>query len=69
MNEPEIPSWFLNAVILFLAVQTCLMGLACVLIREWGGTLNRKLHRIESNTRNAADALTAENEHAVDKAG
>jgi hypothetical protein len=67
MNEPVIPSWFLNSVIFFLSVQTGLLALACVLIREWGGTLNRKLHRIESNTRHTASALGPENENALGK--
>ena len=62
MNESVIPSWFMVAVVLFALAQTGLLLLACVLIREWGGNLNRKLHRIDSNTRHAASALAPEGE-------
>ena len=67
MNESVIPSWFMVAVILFALAQTVLLSLACVLIREWGGNLNRKLHRIDSNTRHAASALAPENEEVLGK--
>ena len=67
MNESVIPSWFMVAVILFALAQTGLLLLACVLIREWGGNLNRKLHRIDSNTRHAASALAPEDEEVLGK--
>lgn len=67
MNESAIPSWFMTVVILFALVQTGLLMLACVLIRDWGSTLNRKLHRIESNTRHAAGALAPEREEVLGK--
>ena len=60
MNESVIPDWFMLAMIVLALAQTGLLVLACVLIREWGGTLNRKLHRIESNARHAASALAPE---------
>jgi hypothetical protein len=53
--------------IFFALTQTGLLVLACVLIREWGGNLNRKLHRIESNTRHAAGALAREEEEVLGK--
>jgi hypothetical protein len=67
MNESVIPSWFMMVVILLALAQTVLLALACVLIREWGGNLNRKLHRIESNTRHAASALAPGQEEVLDK--
>jgi len=65
MNESVIPSWFMVVTILFALTQTGLLVLACVLIREWGGNLNRKLHRIESNTRHAASALAPEEDEVL----
>jgi hypothetical protein len=67
MNESVIPSWFMVVMIFFALTQTGLLVLACVLIREWGGNLNRKLHRIESNTRHAAGALAREEEEVLGK--
>jgi hypothetical protein len=60
MNESVIPSWFMAVMIFIALAQTALLVVACVLIREWGGNLNRKLHRIESDTRHAASALEPE---------
>jgi hypothetical protein len=67
MNESVIPSSFMIVVILIALAQTALLMLACMLIREWGGNLNRKLHRIESNTRHAASALAPEQEEVLGK--
>ena len=67
MNESVVPSWFMMAVILIGLAQMGLLALACVLIREWGGNLNRKLHRIESSTRHAASALAPEQEEVLGK--
>jgi hypothetical protein len=61
-NEFVIPSWSMEVMIVLMLAQTGLLVLACVLIRQWGGNLNRKLHRIESNTRHAANALAPEKE-------
>lgn len=57
MNEYVVPNWFMQAMVFFALAQTILLFVACKLIRVWAGTLNRKLHRIESNTRHAAIAL------------
>jgi hypothetical protein len=65
MNESGIPDWFMSAMIVFALAQTGLLLLACVLIREWAGNLNRKLHRIESNTRHAASALAPEEDEVL----
>ena len=62
MNEPLIPEWFLDLTALCLVAQTCLLVFLCGLVRLWAGNLNRKLHRIESNTRHAADAACKEGE-------
>ena len=62
MNEPVIPHWFMAAITFFALAQTVLLCLACVLIRVWAGNLNRKLHRIESNTRHSPGARTPEKE-------
>ena len=67
MNKYVIPSWFMMAVILIGLAQAGLLALACELIRDSGGNLNRKLHRIESNTRHAANALAPETEDVADK--
>jgi hypothetical protein len=67
MNESVVPSWFMMVVILLALAQTGLLVLVCILIREWGGNLNRKLHRIESNTRHAASALAPEQEEVLGK--
>jgi len=67
MNESVSPNWFMEAMVFLALAQTVLLLLACVLIRDWGGKLNRKLHRIESNTRHAASALTPEEEEVLDK--
>jgi hypothetical protein len=51
MNESVIPNWFMEAMIVLALAQTGLLLVACLLIRESAGNLNRKLHRIESHTR------------------
>jgi len=60
MNESVIPNWFMEAMIVLALAQAGLLVVVCVLIREWAGNLNLKLHRIESNTRQAASALAPE---------
>ena len=65
MNESVIPSWFMVVMILFAVAQTALLFLAYVFIRVWGSKLNRKLHRIESNTRHAASALAPEEDEVL----
>jgi hypothetical protein len=65
MNDSVIPSWFMVAMILFAVAQTALLFLAYVFIRVWGSKLNRKLHRIESNTRHAASALAPEEDEVL----
>ena len=65
MNDSVIPSWFMVAMILFSVAQTALLSLAYVFIRVWGSKLNRKLHRIESNTRHAASALAPEEDEVL----
>ena len=40
-------------------------SLACWLMCEWFSKLNRKLHRIESNTRHTAEAVTPEGDEVV----
>jgi hypothetical protein len=67
MNESGIPSWFPVVMVFFALAQTGLLLLACVLIWDWGRKLNRKLHRIESNTRHAASALAPEEEEVSGK--
>jgi hypothetical protein len=67
MNEPVIPGWFLESVVFALVLQTILLFCACFLIRDWSSKLNRKLHRIESNTRHAAKALGHKEEEDLDK--
>lgn len=60
MNEYVIPNWFMQAMVFCAVAQIILLLVACKLIRVWAGTLNRKLHRIESNTRHAAISLAPE---------
>ncbi len=67
MNDPGIPGWFMVVMLILALAQTGLLVLACVLIRNWAGTLNRKLHRIESNTRHVASVLAPEDEGASGK--
>jgi hypothetical protein len=67
MNESVIPNWFMEAMIVLALAQAGLLVVVCVLIREWAGNLNRKLHRIESNTRQAASALAPEEEEVLSK--
>ncbi len=50
------------SVIIIALAQTGLLLLVCVLLWEWGAKLNRKLHRIESNTRHAASGAAPEDE-------
>ncbi len=65
MNESIIPSWFMEGMFFFALAQTGLLLLACLLIYDWGRKLNRKLHRIESNTRHAASAPVPETENVL----
>ena len=65
MNDSVITSWFMVSMILFAVAQTALLFLAYVFIRVWGSKLNRKLHRIESNTRHAASALAPEEDEVL----
>jgi hypothetical protein len=67
MNESIIHTWFMEVMIFFALAQTGLLLLACVLIWDSGGKLNRKLHRIESNTRHAASALAPAEEEVLGK--
>jgi hypothetical protein len=67
MNEPVIPGWFLDTVAFALVLQTILLFFVCFLIRDWSSKLNRKLHRIESNTRHATKALGYKEEEDLDK--
>lgn len=62
MNDPLLPSWFVQVMAFCALAQTCLLVLACLLFREWASKLNRKLHRIESNTRPIAKVVTPEEE-------
>ena len=67
MNESVIPNWFMEGMLVLALAQAGLLVVVCVLIREWAGNLNRKLHRIESNTRQAASALAPEEEEVLSK--
>ena len=62
MNEPLIPTWFLQIIIFFLGVQTALLMSILLYLREWGSKANRKLHRIESYMRHTAHAIGQEAE-------
>ena len=57
MDDSVAPSWFPLAITLIALAQTLLLGLACWLVYEWCAKLNRKLHRIESNTRHTAEPI------------
>ena len=65
MSESDFPRWFPDLIILFAAAQTVLLLFACVLIWDWGSKLNRKLHRIESNTRHVVRTLAPEEEEML----
>jgi hypothetical protein len=67
MSESAIPSWFLEAMIFLALAQTVLLVVACLLLRDWGSKLNRKLHRIESNTRHTSQAVGYKEEEELDE--
>jgi hypothetical protein len=67
MNEYALPDWFMLTMICCALVQTALLVVVCVLFRLWAGTLNRKLHRIESNTRHVVSALAREDEAVAEQ--
>ena len=47
----------MDIMVVFVVLQTILLCALWALIREWAGNINRKLHRIESNTRHTAKAV------------
>lgn len=69
MNDPALGShfddWFPLMLVIIAVVQTGLLALLCWLMCEWFSKLNRKLHRIESNTRHTAEAMTPDGQEAV----
>ena len=69
MNDSSVgdylDSWFPLVMTIIALVQTVVLVLACWLMCEWFSKLNRKLHRIESNTRHTAEAVTPEGDEVV----
>ena len=69
MNDPSASgyfnSWFPSVITIIALVQTSVLVLASWLVCEWLSKLNRKLHRIESNTRHTAKAVATDEEEAT----
>ena len=66
MNESDPWNAIIPILLIFVIAQTLLLYRLWQAVRGWADVINRKLHRIESNTRHAAEAagyIEKEHEH------